>query len=79
MVEIFGKIAGSEMRNGKQVFTFRIPALSRSVAQQRAKLNAGIKNMSNPQVVRVEEIQQGQLPGQTIYSVEVEGGTTRPR
>ena len=75
MVEFFGRTVSSEVQNGQQLISFRIPAISRSLARRRAMVNARIKEVQSPEVSNIEIIEQGQIPGQNIFLVEISGTT----
>lgn len=75
MVEIFGKTKMSEIVNGTQRVTFRIPAVSERVARARAGINARAKGLSGFSVERIEQVESGGFPGQKIYDITV----TSPR
>lgn len=71
MVEFFGSVARSNVENGKQTVTFRIPALTKSGAKQRARGNARLKGMSNFSVGEPNNVGDGDIPGQKIFEVPV--------
>lgn len=71
MVEFFGTLARSRVEDGEQVNVFRIPAFSSQIAKQRARANARLKGLSEFTIDDVVAIDSTQVPGQTIYEVEV--------
>lgn len=71
MVEIFGRIESSESRNGTQVITFRIPAVSKRLATRRAKMNSRLKGIPDFNVNDTEKVGNAGIPGQSIYDVTV--------
>lgn len=71
MAQFFGQTESSETRNGVQVTTFRVPALSKRLATRRAKMNSRMKGMSNFRVEDTEEVESADIPGQTIYDITV--------
>jgi hypothetical protein len=72
MVQLFGSVETSTIVDDTLITEFRIPAFSRTAAQQRAKTNARLKGLEDAQITGTEELKTGDLPGQTIYIVEVE-------
>lgn len=72
MVQLFGSVETSTIIDDTLVTEFRIPAFSRRIARQRARSNARLKGFEGAEVTGVEELKTGDLPGQTIYLVEVE-------
>lgn len=72
MVELFGRIEKTDVQDGKQVTIFRIPAVSQSLAEQRAGINARLKGLSNFQLSGVRKVGSGSFPGQSIFDVKVE-------
>jgi len=70
MVELTGKTSKTNFSGGKVESTWRIPAQSESLAKRQAKVNERVKGRSNVEVGDVEKIEDGDLPGQSIYSVE---------
>lgn len=73
MAEIFGKVVKASTKNGTSVMTFEIPALSGEVAKRRAKRNAQFKGLSNTSVGEIKSKKSSDVPGQNIYTIEVEG------
>lgn len=49
---------------------WRIPAQAERLARRQAKANATIKGRNNVEIVSVEKIEDGSLPGQSIYRVD---------
>ena len=47
MVEIFGTLEKSVSRNGQRELVWRIPALTRTIAKQRARFNTRFKGLQN--------------------------------
>jgi len=76
MVEIFGTTVRNFTRDGNQVIVFKIPALSKLTARRRANFNARVKGISNRDISEPEVIEDGDLPGQSIFSVEVIGSSS---
>ena len=72
MVQLFGTVERtSTAKDGSQETIFRIPAISRGLAKQRAKFNARAKGLRNFSAQDATKIQDGPFPGQTIYEVKV--------
>lgn len=71
MVEFFGTLSRSTVQNGQRVNEFRIPAFSSRAARGRARANARIKGLDDFELRDPEEVDQGDVPGQSIYLVEV--------
>lgn len=75
MVTITGDLEESRIENGQEVFVWRIPAVSSSAAEVRARGNARVKGLENFSVKNVEQVGSGSFPGQNVYEVTV----TSPR
>lgn len=71
MAELIGKTSSTEYDGDKVISTWRIPAQSKGLARRQAKANERIKGRKNVEVGDVEKIEDGSLPGQKIYAVEV--------
>jgi len=71
MPQIFGVVEQSYQRNGKQHTVFRIPAVSQTVAKQRAKINARLKSLSGASVASIQSAGKSSIPGFTLYDVDV--------
>jgi len=71
MVQVFGTIESSTVRDGMQITVFRIPAFSDTGARQRAKANARLKGMGSSEVNLVEKVGPADVPGQTLHDVTV--------
>jgi len=71
MVELVGRTSGTEFDGDQVISTWRIPALSESMARRQARLNERIKGRNNIEVGEAEMIEKGSFPGQKIYAVEV--------
>jgi len=73
MVEFSARTVTSSLDDGEQTIVFRVPAVSERTARRRARVNARIKGIAGGEVTDVEEVAQGDVPGQVIYEVEVTG------
>jgi len=72
MVEVFGSVANATTtENGRERVTFRIPAISKSLAKQRARGNARLKGMNNFRVSEPQKVGDGDIPGQKIFEIAV--------
>lgn len=69
MVELIGKIAETKVENGNLVDKWRIPAQSEAFARRQTQANATVKGRSDTNIVSVEKVGEGELPGQSIYEV----------
>jgi len=76
MVEFFGRTLDSEVQGDVQQILFQIPAFSERGARRRARVNSRIKGITGAEVVGVESIRSGDVPGQTIFRVQVSGGVS---
>lgn len=72
MVEIIGRHLSTEEQNGQLVDRWRLPALGERQARAEGVANARLKGRSSASVRRVREVEDGDLPGQTIYEVITE-------
>lgn len=70
MVEIIGSLQETVSEEGQLRDTWRMPSLSEGLAKRQARTNARVKGRTDPEIVSVTEIAQGDLPGQSIYRVE---------
>lgn len=73
MAELFIKTIDSSSSGGTQVIDFRVPAFSKKGARRRAETGARIKGVSSAEVVEMRELEGGNVPGQKVYRVTVEG------
>lgn len=73
MVEITGNVITSNLTDDEFRIAFKIPAFSKRVARRRALTSARVKGMNQPEVTSVETIRSGDIPGQTIFRVDVVG------
>jgi len=73
MVQFFGQTIDTEVQGDVQQILFQIPAFSETGARSRARVNSRIKGIAGAQVVGVEPIRSGEVPGQTIFRVQVSG------
>lgn len=71
MAEFFGRTESSETTNGVQVTTFRIPAMTEGMARRRGKMNARVKGFDDYEIVDVQTVESGSIPGQTLYDITV--------
>lgn len=71
MIELVGRTSSTEFDGGKVDSTWRIPALSESLARRQARANERIKGRSGVEVTNAQKIEDGGFPGQKIYAVEV--------
>lgn len=71
MVQVTGEVVKSIIRENKTITEFEIPAVAKRVAKRKARINARVKGLDEPQVNEPELIGQGDVPGQKLYSVEV--------
>lgn len=72
MVEIIGRIQSTDTANRTITDTWRMPAPTERFARRFARANSRVKGRSNYEIVSVEEIEDGDLPGQSIYEVVVQ-------
>lgn len=72
MVQVFGSVESTVLMDDVLITEFRIPAISKTLARQRARTNARLKGLDTPEITGIEELREGDLPGQTIYIVSVE-------
>lgn len=72
MVEITGTLESSVAEEQSVKRTWRIPAISKTVARRRAVANSRVKGDSSPSVANTSKVGSGSVPGQSIYLVEVE-------
>jgi len=56
MVEVFGTLEKSVQSNGQRKLVWRIPALTASIATQRAKFNTRFKGINNFTVDQAEKV-----------------------
>lgn len=66
-------VSRSFLRDGQEVFEFRVPAFSESIARRRASVNGSLKGMESPEIDSVERIGSGSIPGQSVFLVTVVG------
>lgn len=71
MVRFFGETESTDVQNGTLTTVFRIPAFSQSMVRRRADLNIRAKDLANASIDNVEQVGQGDIPGQTIYDVTI--------
>lgn len=71
MVQFFGTVERSVVEGDQQTTVFRIPAVSKTGARQRAKGNSRIKGLNNFEIQDLEQVGQGDLPGVKLYDVTV--------
>lgn len=71
MVQFFGTVERSVVEDDQQTTVFRIPAVSKTGARQRAKGNARVKGLNNFSIKSVEQAGKGDLPGVKLYDVVV--------
>jgi len=71
MVEVLTVQEPTVVQNGNVVTTFRVPAISKTIARRRAKGNARLKGLESPEIREVNEVAPGGIPGQTIYEIKV--------
>lgn len=71
--QIFGNVERSEIENGDQEITFRLASVSRRLARTRARNNARVKGVGSPEVIGMEEVGPGSIPGRTVFLVTVRG------
>lgn len=73
MVDVFGSVETSRTTDeGNTEMVYRIPAVSSTTARARARGNNRLKGLSNPSITGIEQVDQGDAPGQKIYEVTVE-------
>lgn len=73
MSTVFAELISSSIEDGATVMEVRVPALSATVAKQRARAFVRGKGIESSGVRDVNKIGSGTLPGQTVYKVSVEG------
>jgi len=71
MPQIFGVVEKSYQKDGQQITVFRIPAVSKTIAKQRAKINARIKSLSGSSVSSVNQAGKSSIPGFKLFDVEI--------
>lgn len=71
MVQFFGRTEATDVRNGQLITVFRIPAFSEGMARRRANLNVRAKSLNNASIESIEQVAQGDLPGQGIYDATI--------
>lgn len=72
MVQVFGTVEQSFSEEENQFTVFRIPAFSERLARRRGGANARIKGLSNFEVTNIEQVGQGDVPGQKLFDVTVQ-------
>jgi hypothetical protein len=70
-MSITGEVRKSITRDGVTVTEFAIPAVAKTVAKRKARVNARVKGLDNPRVGEPQLEGQGSIPGQKMYVVEV--------
>jgi len=71
MPQIFGTLVSNEVKNGKQIMVWDIPALASASAKARGNVNARLKSLKGATVSSVENIGKAGLPGQKLFRVTV--------
>lgn len=72
MVEVFGRVEGSTTQNGTLITTFRIPALSETLARRRAMANGRLKGLKSAEVKSSKVVGESSFPNASLYEVVVE-------
>lgn len=69
--QITGNVVKSVIRDNEVVTEFEIPAVTKSIARRKARINAMVKGLDSPSINSIELVGQADIPGQRLYSVEV--------
>jgi hypothetical protein len=72
MTEIIGTLESTTTEGNTISDTWRLPAISKRQARLQARANARLKGRPSPNVTSINEIEDGDLPLQSIYRVEME-------
>jgi len=75
MPHVFGTLVSNEVKNGRQVTVYDIPALAESTARVRARSNARLKGFSGSTISSVENVGSGSIPGQKVFRVTITSQT----
>lgn len=70
MPQIIGN-AQSRIVNGRQETVFTFSALSENTARRKAVFNSRVKGLAGFEIISVEDIGPGDLPGQREFEVTV--------
>lgn len=71
MVEIIGTLEDTNTEENRIIDTWRLPAFTPRQAELQGRGNARIKGRKGFSVQSVEAIEEGRIPGQSIYRVTV--------
>lgn len=72
MVRVFGTVVDTDTERGITTLKFKIPAFAKGTARRRAVRNANVKGFNDVEVKELQVFEEGDLPGQIIYLVELE-------
>lgn len=71
-MSVTGELVRSEIVDGAQEQIWEVPAFREAGAVRVARVNSRFKGLQNINVLNIEQIGTGRLPGQKIFRVTVE-------